>query len=640
MRRATGKLTLAPLLIAAAAFAQDPNFAGAVYPMLERAQCRGCHASDGVASGTRLKFPETEAARAQVDAFGLSLADLVDRTNPAQSVLVQKPANRSKHTGGERIKQGSDDEKLLTEWARRLARLSNEEIAAARKAAASAVAETGQLIRRLTHSQYNNTVRDLLGDFSRVADRFPPEDYVNGFKNQLRTQGVPPLLAEVYSTAAEKLALNAFRAGDVNHIIPCTSTDVKCRDQFIRTFGERAFRRPLTDAEVKRYTTLFAAQKTFLEGARTTVEAMLQSPKFLFHMESGPGGRFKDYEIASRLSYFFWDTMPDDGLRKAAASGELRTAQGIERAARRLMEDERARAALDEFFAQWLRFDRVLTTIKERRRFPEFTPELAASAVEETRRLLGHLVWNNGNFMEAFTAGYGFLNTDLAKIYNLPAPGGEFEMVRFPAGAQRAGLLGHTSILAATAGPAETSPTARGIFVREHLLCQHVPNPPPGVNTTLPEPSEDRPTTMRQRMAAHAENPSCAGCHRLMDPIGFGLEHFDGIGRWRDKQAIDFRSRRVELDLDTTGDVAGIPNSSFSDARQLGSLLAQSAVCQECIVRQLFRYTFGRMERPADQPTIQSAFAAFRDSGFKFKELMLAMVRAPQFLEGIDRKSK
>src|SRR5262249_5317273 len=155
-----------------------------------------------------------------------------------------------------------------------------------------------------------NTVRDLLGDYSKPADRFPAEDYIDGFKNQLSTQGMPPLLVEAYSSTAERLALNAFRAGDVNHLVPCTpssTADEKCRDHFIRTFGERAFRRPLTDTEWKRYTALFAAQASksgkFLEGARVTVEAMLQSPKFLFHLESA-GGKFPDQEIASRLSYF------------------------------------------------------------------------------------------------------------------------------------------------------------------------------------------------------------------------------------------------------------------------------------------------------------------------------------------------
>ena len=240
-------------------------------------------------------------------------------------------------------------------------------------------------LRRLTHSQYNNTVRDLIGDYSRPADRFPPEDFVGGFKNQTRSQGIPPVLEDAYSRAAERMALNAFRAGDVNNLIPCkpaSARDAKCREQFVRAFGERAFRRPLTSVEVRRYTDLFATQAAkagkFLEGARVVVEAMLQSPKFLFHVTAGdPSVRLaghyrrgngsvrlqadlRDYAIANRLSYFLWDTMPDRALLDAAANGELRTSDGIERVGRTMLEDTRARQAVDEFFSQWLRFDRML----------------------------------------------------------------------------------------------------------------------------------------------------------------------------------------------------------------------------------------------------------------------------------------
>ena len=462
---------------------------------------------------------------------------------------------------------------------------------------------------------------------------------------------MPPLLAEAYSGAAEKLALNAFRAGDVNGLVPCKPTaarDTRCRDQFVRRFGQRAFRRPLTDAEFERYTALFTAQTQggkaaqFLDGARVVVEAMLQSPKFLFHAERGPDGTFRDHEVASRLAYFLWDTMPDQRLLDAAAAGELRTADGVERVARRMLDQPPARQALDEFFAEWLRFDRVLGSVKDRRRYPEFTPELAAMMVQETRMLLDNLVWNDGNFMEAFTADYSFLNSELARLYGMPAPSGEFERVTFPDGSHRSGLLGQASFLASNAGPVETSPTARGIFIREQLLCQHVPNPPPGVNTQVPEPEADHPLARRQRMQAHASNPTCASCHRLMDPIGFGLENYDASGRWRDSEVIEFEGsgrraavKKVELPIDGKGEIAGLADSSFSEPKQIGRLLAGSSACQECVVKQMFRYAFGRLETRADRDTIRKGFAVFRDSGFKFKELLIALVRSPQFLEGL-----
>src|SRR4030095_10133786 len=194
--------------------------------------------------------------------------------------------------------------------------------------------------------------------------------------------------------------------------------------------------------------------------------------------------------------------------------------------------------------------------------------------------------------MEAFTADYSFLNADLAGVYGVPAPSGEFERVTFPAAAHRAGLLGQASFLSANAGPVETSPTARGIFVREQLLCQHVPNPPPGVNTQIPEPTPDRPLARRQRMQSHVDNPTCASCHRLMDPIGVRPENYDALGRWRDVEVIEFEGtgtgrnrtppRKVELPIDNTGEIAGLMNASFASPTDIGHLLAGSRACQEC----------------------------------------------------------
>jgi hypothetical protein len=645
--------------------APAPSFATTVYPVLEKANCRACHTDEGVASGTRLHFPPETAGAEEIDAFGLTLAALVNRDDPSSSLLLNKPTNRIRHVGGLKIEPNSADEQAVRTWVQHLATVPDSAVSAARARLADVKPAVAQQVglRRLTHSQYNNTVRDLVGDYSRPADRFPPEDFVSGFKNQTRTQSIPPVLEDAYSTAAERIALNDFRAGDVNGLVPCapaSARDAKCRDQFVRVFGEKAFRRPLTDAEIRRYNELFAEQATrtgkFLEGARVVVEAMLQSPKFLFHVTAGDSGGTRsvrlqadqadqrDYAIANRLSYLLWDTMPDRALLDAAAKGELRTPEGLERVARTMLQDTRARQATDEFFSQWLRFDRMLTAAKDDGRYPSFTPELAAMMVQETRMLLGHLVWNDRNFMEALTADYSFLNADLARVYGLPEPAGEFEIVKFPEALPRAGILGQATFLASTTGPVETSPTARGLFVREHLLCQVVPNPPPGVNTNLPEPATaDAARAKRERMVEHAQNPTCSGCHRLMDPIGFGLEKYDAVGAWRDQEIVDIftgagesrRSKPANVDITATGEIAGIANSTFGDARALGRVLASSPICQDCVVKQMFRYAFGRAETASDRPTVTGTAAAFRSSGFKFKELLISLVRSPQFLEGL-----
>jgi len=657
-------LSLAAILIGLLVTAPHPQAQGAapdpvffqtqVMPVFEAAKCSGCHTSSGVASATRLHFPDKDAPAAEVQAFGLSLAALVDRSNPSQSLILAKPTNTIRHTGGVRIKPGSPEEQLVSKWAASLASTSDVVLAAVTKKLLESEGESApkQLVRRLTHAQYDNTVRDLLGDYSRPAERFPPEDYVDGFKNQLTGQGMPPLLVETYSTSAEKLALNAFRIGDVNGLIPCkpaSFSDAKCRDAFIRRFGLRAFRRPLSDDEVKRYSAVFAQQagvgKRFNDGARVVVEAMLQSPNFLFHVEAGLDGRYADYDIASRLSYLLWNTMPDEALFEAAAKGELSTPAGRERAARRLIENvPKGRQALDQFFEEWLRFDRVVNAVKSGR-YREFTPELALAMAEETRTMLHHLVWNDRNFMESLTADYSFLTSELAEIYGVPAPKDQFEMVKFPSDSQRAGILGQGTFLASTAGPTDTSPTARGIFIRERLLCQHVPPPPPGVITTLPDPLTDGPAKgRRQLMVEHVENATCASCHRLMDPIGFGFEHFDAIGRYRPTEAIPVPGRRgggggfrggpppIQVEINAQGEIAGIPDSGFSGAKQIGGILAASPVCQKCIVRQMFRYSYGRLETNADEKTIDQLYDQFKGSGFKFKSLLVALVQSPEFL--------
>jgi hypothetical protein len=620
------------LLLTGLCAAADSNFAGGLYPALQKANCRACHVEGGIASATRLHFPEADATSAEVEAFGRSLTPLVNREQPEASPLYTKPTNREKHTGGKLILPGTPEEALLLDWVRYLARVSPANPTSKIQNPTSVPA--APVMRRLTHSQYNHTARDLLGDQTSPANQFPPEDFVNGFQNQADAQSIPALLEEAYSASAEKLARNAFRGGDTNGLIACKQ-DEKCRAQFVRDFGLKAFRRQLGAKEVERYLKLFAGQKDFIVGAQLVVEAMLQSPNFLFRVERG--GAAKPYEIASRLSYFLWDTMPDSALFGAAKTGELDTAAGAEKVARRMLADPRAKQSLDEFLTQWLRFDRVLNTVKDRASFPMFNPELAAAMTEETRLLVADAVWNNRDFMTVFKSDYGFLNSDLASLYKFPAPPAEFQRVQFPSDSDRAGLLGEATFLALTSKPADTSPTARGLFVREQFLCQHVPDPPPGTNSNLPPVTEAKPQTNRDRLSMHLTSPVCASCHRLIDPIGFGLEKFDAIGGRRDKLILTFRGGRQErtkeptkavLELDTSGEISGLPNSRFQSPKELGRVLSESAECQQCVVKQLFRFAYGRPETAADRPVIEAAFDKFRSSRFQLRELMVALAVA------------
>ena len=619
---------------------------------MEKAACRSCHNPDGVASPTRLHFPEPDAPPGKIEAFGRSLVILVDREQPAKSLLLNKPTNRIAHAGGQRIKPGSADETVLKAWIEKLTRLSGVELTQALNYRKEETSGRGQKapqtgLRRLTHSEYNHTVRDLLGDQTSPANQFPPEDFINGFRNQ--SQSVSPLLIEAYSAAAERLARNAFRGGDAHGLIPCKPS-AACTARFVREFGLKAFRRPLEASEEERYVALLETEKNFLKGAQLVVEAMLQSSSFLFRLDETSDPKWKPYVTAGRLSYAIWATMPDAELFAAAARGDLSTPQGVERAARRLLDHPHAREAFNDFLSQWMRFDRVLLANKDKRKYPQFTHETAVAMTQEARSFTADLVWNGRNFMELFTADYGYPDAGLAAIYGVPAPAKEFDRVPFPPESGRAGLLGQGLFLAITARPDESSPTARGLFVREHFLCQHVPDPPPGVNTNLPPVTEAKPQTNRDRMSEHATNPSCATCHHLIDPIGFGLERFDGIGARRDKFRLQFQAARrsegegrrgpvktVNLEIDATGYVAGLPDSRFSSPAQLGSILAKSAQCQECIVKQYFRYVAGRTETPGDRPLIRRVSDDFRNSQFHFKDLIVSMVRSREFSgPGVD----
>lgn len=565
----------------------------------------------------------------------------MDRSQPDSSLLLAKPTNRVAHTGGERITPGSPEAAELRAWVVRLSKMTDAEVAAASRESGEVrfTAVPGPVLRRLTNAQYNNTVRDLLNELSQPASQFPPEDFVNGFSNQYQVQSLSPMLYEAYSAAAEKLARNVFKRGDPIPGLGCSPSPA-CRKQFVKTFGLRAFRRPLTPEEQKRYEALFAANQEFSRGAQAVVEAMLQSPNFLFRLDETPETALKPYAAASRLAYTLWNTTPDAALLESAARGDLSTPAGFAREAKRLLKHAKAREALDDFVSQWLRFDRVIATGRDRRTYPKFNREMAIAMTEEARRFVGDLVWSNANFMQLYTAEYGFVNNTLASLYGVPAPAQEFEKAPFPRESERAGLLGQALFLTLTSKPSDTSPTSRGLFVREQFLCQHVADPPPGVSTNLAPISESKPQTNRERLAMHTTDQSCAGCHKLIDPIGLGLEKFDAIGARREKAKLVFYPldrkskeppRTVELDLDTTGAVAGIPGSNFTSPRELGAVLAQSPQCQECVVKQYFRYAAGRMETAADRPMIHRVYEQFRDAGFRFQDMMVALLAAREF---------
>ncbi len=542
----------------------------------------------------------------------------------------------------------SEDERLLAEWVEHLASLPVPEP----DTEATGQGSIPEPIRRLTHAQYDNSVGDLLGDRTRPSRNFPPEDYVNGYTNQALSQAVPVALAEAYSLAAEKLARNAFRYGDENNLIPCEPagpSDRACAEAFVREFGSKAYRRPIEPEEIAGLTDFLlewaASNGSFLAGASIVIETTLQSPEFLFLAPQGPDSPHKQFELASRLSYALWDTLPDRELVDLAAAGRLNGKAEIEEVARRMLARPAARDAFDRYFAQWMRFDRLRDSVKDRNSYRNYNREVANSMTEESRRLFGHLVWNDIDFREFFSANYTFVDDFLTAIYAMPEPQEPFGITPYPEGSMRGGILGHGTFLAQTGKPINTSPTERGLFVREHFLCQTIPPPPPGVDASLPPLSLGaKPMTARETMASvHASQESCASCHELVDPIGFGFEHFDTVGAYRQTEPVrveptpqqerqGMKSETHQLEIDSSGFIAGISDSAFRSPREAGRVLAGSEACQKCVVKQLFRYVFGRHETKTDADLIDRAYNRFQQSGFRFRELVLALVVSQEFL--------
>jgi hypothetical protein len=489
-------------------------------------------------------------------------------------------------------------------------------------------------IRRLTRGEYNRTVRDLLGDDTRPADSFVPEETSLGFNNNANALLVTPILAEQYLTAAEDLANRATVS--LSALLRCASSsiDEACVQSFIRDFTRFAFRRPITEDEFQRY---WSAYQTALTGQdqrgalRVVIGAVLLSPRFLYRAESGepplPGShlaRLTQWETSTRLSYLLWGSMPDRELFEAADRNELTTPAQIEAQARRLLAHPRAREIVADFHRQWLELDQVTTLEKDAALFPEFTPGLGRHLADETKAFLEHVTWNEPNgFAALFSASFSFLTPELGSVYGVSVPAGAGpQRVELPPG-QRAGLLTQAGLLGLHAHADQSSPVHRGRFVRERLLCQPLPPPPPDLVITAPD--LDPTLTTRQRFAAHSLEPACKGCHQLMDPIGLGFETYDAMGKWR--------ATENGLPIDASGeliqsDVAG----PFQGAVELAAKLANSRDAQVCLSTQWFRYGYGRAEQDTDACSLATLGARLTQSGGNLVELIVALTQTDAFL--------
>lgn len=490
-------------------------------------------------------------------------------------------------------------------------------------------------VRRLTRFEYDSTVRDLLGDDSAPARAFPAEEESHGFTNDANVLSVTPALAEAYMVAAEKLAARAVVK--LPFVLACdpareVSTDAArvCAKGFIRTFGFKAFRRPVEEVEAAELLEVFEAGRAqtgrFTDGLQLALTAMLQSPAFLYRIESGAGAgvavALGPYEMASRLSYLLWGSMPDDALFAAASAGALSTAAEVEAQARRMLADPKTEAQVAHFHEEWLALSRLKNVLKSSSVYPEWSAELRDDLAEETRLFIKDAFFRQGTLDAFLGSSSTFVNARLAAHYGVPAPEGSgFVRVDLPP-SQRLGFLTQGSFLALNAKPNQPSPIHRGKFVREKLFCDLLPPPPTGIVIKAPDPKPN--TSARERFAEHTADATCRQCHKLMDPIGFGFEHYDGIGKYQATEA--------GKPIDATGEIVGTDVAgAFDGVFELERKLLSSQQVSDCMVTQWFRYGYGRAETDADRCTLERLGKSFSASGRDLRELLVQLAISDTF---------
>jgi Protein of unknown function (DUF1592)/Protein of unknown function (DUF1588)/Protein of unknown function (DUF1595)/Protein of unknown function (DUF1585)/Protein of unknown function (DUF1587) len=482
----------------------------------------------------------------------------------------------------------------------------------------------------LTNFEYDNTVRDLLGDASMpsVVMGFTADPLEAGF--QRNTAPVDMARTSQYVKAAENLALNAegrLAQGHFSEVLPCNPATIgedACATQFIATFGRRAFRRSLTSAERSEMQQIYLKDKNandFIHAIRIVIESMLASPRF-FEIESqgtAPGiAPLGPFQLASRLSYFIYRSMPDDQLLDAAETSQLVTKDDIAREARRMLADAKAHAGVISFFSEWLSLDRLTTTTKDPSVLASFET-LKGDMATETIKFVESIFYGDGQLKSLFQSSTTWVNAPLANLYGQAGVADQFQQVQLDPKV-RAGILTQASFLSIRGGPKNGSPTQRGVFVRDNVLCQTIPFSPANTPPLL----ENKPgQTNRQRYEAAMASPSCAACHRLIDPIGYGLEAFDTVGRYR---TVD-----NGLPVDASGLVVNFDlPEPFNGAVELAAKLADSTVAKECAAKQWFRFALSRAESEEDACSIGAATRVMENSG-NLRELVIEIATSDSF---------
>jgi hypothetical protein len=504
-----------------------------------------------------------------------------------------------------------------------------------------------------------NTLEDLFGFAGTAVQTLPAESRLEGFANSSGRLGVPPLLMDRYNTISEETASEAIRRSGT--LLPCPLANLgqgSCLRDFLTGFGRRVWRRPLTEAETTRLHGVYtaAAEATDPEnGLRSLLKALLLSPNFLFRSElgTGPGPdgvvRLTDFELAAQLSYLLWDSTPDDTLLDLAAAGRLRHPAVLRAEAERLLRaPRRAAPVFASFVRDWLKIEDLARSRKDKKLFPGYTSALAADLLQENRRFVDSIVFEPGGdrrLRTLLTAPYGFVNARTAVIYGLGAPAESTAALKGAAAtaqdasaaldatalrrrpldpAERRGIFTHGAFLAAHAGSDAPKLVARGSLVREQVLCGEVPEPPDEFKFDESKISEDM--TAREKFTLHTRSAFCARCHALFDGIGFALESYDAIGR--------FRRTDKDKPIDPSGTLTvapGKPEIRFANFVELAERLADLPEAQDCFARQYLTFATGRSAPEVSACEARAVARSFAESGHRLDALMFAVVQSPGF---------
>ncbi|WP_422928702.1 DUF1592 domain-containing protein [Singulisphaera sp. PoT] len=586
--------------------AEPTAFDKEVKPVLEK-HCIGCHGALKAKAGIDLSRFKDEAEAKQDPELWTRVADAIhERTMP--------PKGRRKLLDAEVVRSTEIIEAML------------ESI--------EGVQDPGRgPIQRLTREQYNNTIRDILGVDTRPADAFPTDGGGGaGFDNNASTLFVPPILMEKYLAAATDVLGKA----DPGRYLVARPDETTPKDEAARRcierFASRAFRRPSTSQEVDRLLQLFKLAdgrgRPFEESVRLALRAVLVSPSFLFLVEQDQPGdtpyRVSEYELASRLSYFLWSSMPDDALFDLAAKGMLHEPAVLEAQVKRMLADPKSRALAKNFAGQWLRVN-ILPTIDgpDRGIFPDDSPQFREAMAEEAIAFFHALLRDDRPVLDLIGADYTYLNEAMAKHYGIEGvTGPDFRRVELK-DPNRGGVLGMAAILTLTSYPQRTSPVLRGKWVLEEILGTPPPPPPPNVKVLSPEGGPVDGKTFRQRLEMHRGKAECASCHAKLDPLGFGLERFDPVGRLRDKVG--------GLDVDDSGELAS--GEKFRGAAELKKILKEQK--RDLFVRNLTRrmlsYALKRGVEFYDANAVREIDGALADHEYRSTVLVSEIVKSYPF---------